>query len=268
MKILSSFNTKLDENLLKEKIEEYWENNVFLIKRHWLYLLWMFFFWIFMIATLWLLIYILNISLNTTDFIIIVSLNLLWVWLWLILTFYQLFKYLSHYNFLKQTISKEELKDGILEKYLKFSFILFIYQIILMIITSILMIQNNPWDITDILLNIWQVFISFIFLYLIYKILYILINFEMDFVLISPENISFYNQSWLFRRESKAIWVEKIKSIQAIQANKKWVIRALFDFGEIIILTEWDEAWKWEVRLKYIPKPDKIKNKILHLMKL
>ena len=225
----------------------------------------MFFISFFVFITLWILAYILYISLDTLDFSLIIWLNLLWIWLWLVLTFYQLFKYLSHYNFLKQKITEEDLKEWLLEKYLKFSFILYFYQIILMVITSILMVQNNPWNISDILLNIWQVFISFLFLYLIYKILYTLINFEMDFVLITLENISFYNQSWLFKRGSKTIWVEKIKSIQA---NKKWIIRSIFDFWEIIILTEWDEAWKWEIKLKFIPKPDKIKNKILHLMKL
>jgi len=268
MKILSTFDTKLDEKILKEKLEKTWK--AFIIKRHWLYLWNMFIFAILMLLIFMLLFIVLSKILDTTSFWIITSLNILGIWLWLVLTFYQLLKYLSKYQIIKTKVHDSDLKDWLFEKYFKFSLFLFLYQVVLTIITTILALSENKninWNeiITGILWNIAQVSISLLFLYFIYKILYVLVNFEMDFVIVTHHDISFYNQSWLTKRQSKTISVDKIKSIQA---NKKGIIRALFDFWEVIILTEWDEAGKWEMVLKYIPKPEIIKNKIANLMNL
>lgn len=265
MKILSSFDTKKDEKVLKEVLEEFGDEHAFMLKRHWLYLMWMFFYAILMFMILALLIYVLYQILDTVSFGIIVSLNLMWVWWWLILTFYQLYKYLKNYKFILKEISEKDLEDGILETYLKLSFFLFFFQIAVIILTTILAVYNNNWDMTNVFLNIIQVILSLWFLYFIRKIIYILINFEMDFVIIAPDHISTYNQSWIFKRESKTIWVDKIKSIQA---NKKGLIRSIFDFGEVIILTEGDEVGRGEIRLKFIPKPDTIRKKIVKIMNI
>jgi len=268
MKILSSFDTKRDEKIFKETLNQFWDAHPFMIKRHWLYLYRMLFYWFLVIWILGILFYILNYLLSPTSLIIIIILNLIWIWIWLVVTFYQLLQYLSKYKEITTTISEKDLKDGLLEKYLKFSLFLFIYQIFVSILTVYLSINstiNNTSSIlvSNIMLNILQIIISFLFIYLIWKTIYSLINFEMDFVIITPKYIDTYNQTWLFKKETKSIGVEKIKSIQT---NKKWILRSLFNFWEIIILTEWDEAWKWEIKLKYIAAPDKIKQKIITLM--
>jgi len=263
MKILSSFDTKLDEKILKEKLEKHKE--AFMIKRHYLYLFKMIWYVLLIFIFLSLLIIILNKLLDFYAFLIIVLLNLFWLWIWIWLTVYQLWKYLKNYEFFKSEITKEDLEDWLLEKYFKFSFFLFAYQIILSIITTILSFYSNiHWwlNFTNILLNIIQIILNLLFLYFIYKTLYVLINFEMDFVMITDENISLYDQTWIFKRKSTTIWVDKIKSINA---SKKWIIRSFFDFWEIKILTEWDDQ-NWEITLKYIPQPEKVKNKIIELM--
>jgi len=265
MKILSSFDTKKDEKVLKAILEEFWDKHSFLIKRHWLYLYKMLIFWFSIIWVLSLLFIVLSYLLDTTWLWIIMTLNLLGIWVWLVITFYQLAKYLKDYKYIVNSISEKDLKDWLLEKYLKFSFFLFFYQIIIVIITILLSIWDNTGNIMNITLNILQFLLSWLFLYLIWKTLYVLINFEMDFVIITPKYINTYDQTWLFRRESKTIGVEKIKSIQT---KKKGIIRSFFNFWEIIILTEGEENWWGEVHLKYIPYPDKIRQRIVTIMNI
>jgi len=241
MKILSSFDTKKDEKVLKEILEEFWDEHSFLIKRHRMYLYKMLIFWFSIMLVLSLLSIVLSYLLNTTWLWIIILLNLLGIWIWLVITFW------------------------LLEKYLKFSFFLFFYQIVIVIITILLSIWNNTGNFLNVLLNVLQIFLSLLFLYLIWRTLYVLINFEMDFVIITPKYINTYDQTWLFRRESKTIGVEKIKSIQT---KKKGIIRSFFNFWEIIILTEGEENWGGEIHLKYIPYPDKIRQRIVTIMNL
>ena len=263
MKILSSFDTKKDEKILLKILEEFGNEHSFMIKRHWMYLYKMAWFWFMVLFFLVALFITLSYLLTPTWLLIIVILNLLWIGIWLVITFYQLAKYLHQYNYLINEISEKDLEDWLLEKYLKFSFFLFWYQIIISIITIFLSFNLNNGSFLNIMLNILQIILSILFLYFIWKTIYVLINFEMDFVIITPKYINTYDQSWLFKRNTKTIGVEKIKSIQT---NKKWIIRSIFNFWEIVILTEWDEEGRWEIKLNYIPFPDKVKQKIVTIM--
>jgi len=264
MKIFSSFDTKLDEKILKEALTQEWQ--AFMIKRHKLYLLYMFI-WVFLAVIDSILIgIVLYFMLPLWLLIIIILLYILWMGIWIILSIVQLKEYLKKYEFIRTTISEEELKDWLLEKFLKFSIWLFFYQILLSIWTTIIwFLYNQIPGLNGILLNLWQLLLSLLFIYFVYKSLYVIVNFEMDFSVITPTKITSYNQTGLFKRESKTVWVDKIKTIQS---NKKGIIRSLFDFGEIIILTEWDEKNNWEIKLKFIAQPDVIKNKITNFVNL
>jgi len=265
MKILSNFNTKLDEEKLMHWIKEYWK--ALLIKRHKLFLIEPFF--MFLIASIiflvliWILYYEFY-EKNLVIFFIMSFLYFIWIWIWIFLTFKNFLNYFKNYSFLKTKIDEKDLEDWEIEKFFKHSLVLMFYQIILLIWNSIVSFYYMN-DIMEIFLILLQIILNISFIYLLLKVLKKIIDFEMDFTIITPKNITFYNQSWLLKRESKTIDIEKIKSISV---HKKWLIRSLFNFWEIRILTEWDESWQWELILKYIPSPEKVKEEIFRIIEL
>ena len=116
--------------------------------------------------------------------------------IWLILTMYQLFRYLKNYNFMRSSITEEDLQDGILEHYIKYSLFLYIYQIVVTIlITIIAFTQADHNYIISYLYNFSQIILSLLFIYFTYKTIHTLINFEMDFVVVNPKELTYVNQT-------------------------------------------------------------------------
>lgn len=87
-------------------------------------------------------------------------------------------------------------------------------------------------------------------------------NYTLDYTIITPGYISAYNQKWIFAREIRTVEPEKIKTINFISTG---FINSLFNFGEVYVLLEWEEVWRWEISINYIYKPEVVKNKILQL---
>lgn len=80
------------------------------------------------------------------------------------------------------------------------------------------------------------------------------VNLEMDFTIVTEDQIKHTNQVWI-SFQSKSIDISKIKNIQV---NKQWRIRSWLDYGEVGILTEWDAAWLPDLVLPYIRKPETV----------
>jgi len=85
----------------------------------------------------------------------------------------------------------------------------------------------------------------------------------MDFIIVIPNCMMMYEQWWLFRRNVITI---SSQSIKTISIKKSWLLYSVFDNGDIIILTEWDVEHNGEVRLRWIPRPEKRRNQMVKII--
>ena len=93
-----------------------------------------------------------------------------------------------------------------------------------------------------------------------YKILKYFLDYEMDFAVVTPKSFLRYNQTWFFKRSSKAIDMNHIRSVYV---RKAWFFNSIFNNWHIIVLTEWSagnpkEDWNnaWEVEFRYVYHPE------------
>lgn len=88
-------------------------------------------------------------------------------------------------------------------------------------------------------------------------------DYLMDFIIVLPNSIMMYDQWGIFKRNINTITVQSIK---AINIDKSWFLYSLFDNGDILILTEWDAANKGEIKLRWIPNPEIMKEMIVKIV--
>lgn len=125
------------------------------------------------------------------------------------------------------------------------------------------MFYSSYSDFIIIIINIFYCLFIMVVIYLWIKILKFYIDYILDFLVITPNRIIFYNQENIFTRKWRTI---KVESVKTITVHKSWLIRSIFNFGSLIILTEWDEVWNWEIDFKYIKNPDKVRQKIFKII--
>lgn len=125
------------------------------------------------------------------------------------------------------------------------------------------MFYSSYSDFIIIIINIFYCLFIMVVIYLWIKILKFYIDYILDFLVITPNRIIFYNQENIFTRRWRTI---KVESVKTITVHKSWLIRSIFNFGSLIILTEWDEVWNWEIDFKYIKNPDKVRQKIFKII--
>jgi len=101
------------------------------------------------------------------------------------------------------------------------------------------------------LISVWLFFV-------LPKLLKHLMDYYMDFAIITPKALYRYDQEWAFSRDLININVDSIKSFYV----KKWgLLYSMFNNGNITFLTEWD-AIIGEVTLFYMYAPEVKKYKI------
>ena len=107
----------------------------------------------------------------------------------------------------------------------------------------------------------------FVFILTSWKLLKRYIDYKMDFSITTPDNVIYYEQTGFFTRESRTLNVDRIKSISV---EKDWILRSLFNFWNIKVLSEWDISDTWHIHICYIYDPDARKwemQKILNFWK-
>ncbi len=116
--------------------------------------------------------------------------------------------------------------------------------------------------------SIFQIFIRWIICIswgmLLRKVTWKLIDYYMDFTIITPKQITSYDQTWVFTRDARALDITKIKSVRI---EKKWLLRSIFNFGTIVFFAEWDED-NWDIKLNYISDPNKLSKRLQEIIKL
>ena len=158
------------------------------------------------------------------------------------------------------TIDTDSFKEGRYESFLKHSFISMWLQVILMIANSIISFVAETDATSSILLNIVWVIVNIWFLFLLYKVLDRIIDYEMDFNIFTIDQFILYRQHWFFKTSSMNIAASTIK---IVNESKSWFWWSLFNFWKVSIHPEWN-LWNNSkaIELFYVPYPKKLTKKL------
>lgn len=85
-----------------------------------------------------------------------------------------------------------------------------------------------------------------------------LIDYYMDFTIITPRQVTTYDQHGLFTRNSRSIKIEKIKSVRVKEVG---FFRSLFNFGTIVFFSEWDDE-NGDIKLNFITNPSQLAKRV------
>ena len=88
------------------------------------------------------------------------------------------------------------------------------------------------------------------------------IDYKMDFVIVTPESLIEYNQAWIF---SKRVIVINEKSIKSITVQRGGLLYSIFNNGDLIFFSEWDET-HWDITLRYVFQPEENRAHIATIM--
>jgi hypothetical protein len=104
------------------------------------------------------------------------------------------------------------------------------------------------------------------------KIAKYVMDYYMDFSIITPQSFIRYDQTWLFKRTSKVIDLAHIRSVSVEKAG---FINSLFNNWNIVVLSEWsdftgsreskEDAWK--VFFRYVKNPEYYTDRIQQMLK-
>jgi len=266
MKILSNFDTRLDWKTFLKKVEKYWNHNVLLIKRHPLFLYKAFIDWIIALMLFWGLLYLLYIQYHEAIifFYIFLILHLIWLGLWIILLLKNIISKLFNYKeFItcKEDLAKIDISQ--FWSFLKYSIVLFIYQFVISISNLIILFTAGEDKMISLGWSIWIFILNVIFLIITIRILKRFIDFEMDFIIVTKDEIESFDQAWIFKRKVVSLDIRKIRSITT---EKDGFFKSLFNIGSLKVLSEWDTEHEWEIRFNYIHRLWKLKKAVLDLI--
>ena len=116
------------------------------------------------------------------------------------------------------------------------------------------------FDYSYLWLIIWVAFVLNLpfFFYLIGKY----IDYKMDFVIVNPEALIEYNQTWVFMK--KVITINE-KSIKSVTVERKGFLYSIFDNWDLVFFSEWDEM-HGDVTLSYVKNPEEKRTQIEKIM--
>lgn len=266
-KLFSSFDVAADTKMVEE-LEKDWVEKLMIIKRSWIF--WLFISWMFIVVFALMLInsYLIFLEFNdkTSAYIIIWILwfNILY-WIYSVISYFRKFRRI--YWVRHMVISVWELKDELVEWDIAFTkfFNQTIFNYWILIWTAIYIVYYIifvKWF-SDFWIY-WLLSIVFMFLqiFMSSKFKKRMCDLEMDFSIIVPGRIIFYNQSWILRN-LVTINSDKIKTITSKVGN---FLGSIFNYWDIVILTEWDTANMWEMRLNFISQPSETVHDINELL--
>jgi hypothetical protein len=114
-------------------------------------------------------------------------------------------------------------------------------------------------------ITIWALILDLVFIIILNRVIYRIIEYEMNFDICTKDGVVSYKQDWFFRTKTMNISKD---AIRVIQHSKEWLKSALFQYGNIIINTdsELDKKWNKSLELSYIPDPKRLAKKLNSMM--
>ena len=266
-KLFSSFDVSADTKLVEE-LEREWVEKIMIIKRSWIFgifISWMFLFvFLLMLANSYLIFINFSNELITAYILVwFLAFNILY-WILSVILYFKKFRkiYWDIHKITTTTLLKQELIqwDAVFTKFFNqtiFNYFILIW-VAIYIVYDVIFVQwlNNFWYwIANIFLLLMQIFMSSRFKKK-------MCDLEMDFSLVIPGKIIFYNQTWILRNII-TINSDKIKTITSNFAHFIW---SIFNYWDIVVLTEWDATNIWEMRLFFISHPTETVHEINDLL--
>jgi len=272
MKILKSFDTKIDAEELLWATKKYGEWNVILVKRHRIKLIWPLF-----LVFVWLLVlngmfYVLYVHLFNNHKILFRILAIYYAYTCISRCVYVIvgiissiiYQIKSDKKYIDDT-SKAEMKQKNFEKFLKRTLTTFIVHILTFIFNAIVpfIIAKAEWH-RQVAIAIWALVLDLIFIIILNRVMYRIIEYEMNFDICTKDWVVSHKQEWFFKTKTMNISRDAIK---IIQHSKEWIKSAIFQYGNLYIYTDSEvwEHWKKNLELSYIPDPKRLA-KQLNLM--
>ena len=268
MKILWSFNTKLDEHELYDAIQENGQGNAILIKKHWISLIQPMMWMLTSFVAFWLLIWVVYEQFYNSEYMIIFWILTASYFLVtcircvhsLSMILYNIKSQIKNKKWYIDTIDKNDFKEGRFEIFLRHTFFSMWLQILLMIINSILSFFAEVDATSNMLLNIAGVIINIWFILLLYKVLDRIIDYEMDFNIFTIDQFILYRQHWFFKTGSMNIATSTVK---IVKESKSWFWWSLFNYWKVSIHPEWDlSSNEKAIQLFYVPNTKTITKKL------
>ena len=108
------------------------------------------------------------------------------------------------------------------------------------------------------------IFIVSMFVYVSYYVLGKIISYYMDYVIITPQQITAYDQAGILKRETRSLETQKVKTISILS---EWRWGSIFNYGSVIFLSEWDTI-NGDIKLKFITDPVNLRDEIIRLIEL
>lgn len=259
--IFKSFDVAWDTKLI-QKLESDWVRFLIVLKRHWVYALfaswrvvWVFLVWI--INAYLLLIANKGHDIYSTIIWILLIINISY-WIYVVIVYIRSFIKINwskpYIEDIYSAIKKSKDSDDVFSDFLNQTIFLLIFLLIIVVfsVTTAITAALTNFD-----QQVWAWFVN-AFLLLIQCGLFIwflgkMINIEMDYQLVIPWKIFFADQVWLYGT-SKTMNSQKIKTINT---KYKWLLNSLFNYWDIIVLSEWDKENNWEMSMDYVWAPVK-----------
>lgn len=267
MKILGSFNTKLDENELYEAIQKNGQWNAIMMKKHRIFLIRPMILMVFAAIAFCLMIWFTYMQFYDEYNLMFRILMIAYFSVTcarcvhsFVMIIYEIKNQIKLKDWYTDSVTKSDFKEWLYEKFLKHTIISMGMQVILMIANSIasFVLGNNSF--TDIALNIAWILVNLWFLYLLYKVLDRIVDYEMDFNIFTTDQFILYRQHWFFKTESMNIAASTIKIVKESKTSFLW---SLFYYGKVSIHPEWNMWWNSKpIELFYVPKPKVLTKKL------
>lgn len=276
MKILKSFDTKLDLDELDEAFQKYWEWNVVLIKKHWVKLLLPLSLVILSIFTLAIMLYIIYSNTFEQHKIVFWVLAILYTYTTVSWCFFVILSIIwriyyrtkSNKQYIDKPFPPEFKKDKLFDKFMKRTFITFLIHLIVLVFNATFpfIFIHETW-LWNIFVAITILLINIIFLFLLNRVMYLLIEYEMTFNICTTDWFTTYKQDWFFKTDSMNI---SSNAIKVIKSTKEWLSWALFQYWNLYIYTDWDLNIKWgkNLELTYIPSPSDLAKKLNSIIEI
>ena len=88
------------------------------------------------------------------------------------------------------------------------------------------------------------------------------VDYYMDYMIITPHQITGYDQGGIFKRETRSLDSEKIKTINIISEGR-W--GSVFNFWSIVFLSEGDSD-NGDIKLKFMNDPVHLRDRIIEII--
>ena len=268
MKILWSFNTKLDEHELYDAIQSSGKWNAILLKKHWIFLIRPMVWMLFAFVAFWLLIWFAYSQFYNQEYM-----RIFWVMtiLYSLVTFswcihslmmitHDIQLQINNKTWYIDEMAESDFKDGKYEIFLKHTFISAWLQAILMILNSIASFFAEDGVTSNLFFNIVWVIVNIWFLFLLYKVLDRIIDYEMDFNIFTVDQFMLFRQHGFFKTESMNIATSTVK---IVKESKSWFLWSLFNYWKVSIHPEGNLSDSSKaIELFFVPKPKSLAKKL------